>query len=250
MKRTLLFVLVAVLALSLVAVACSPKPAANKIRVATDATWPPFENVDDQSKQIVGFDIDLMNAIAEKEGLEVEYVNVAWDSLLAGMAQCQYDAAISAMTITEERKKNFSFTEPYFAAGQVVTVAADNEDIKSKDDLAGKVVGVQLGTTGDIEAQKIEGATVKNYDDVGPAFQDLLNGQIDAVIADNPLALGYVGENPDKLKTVGEVFTDEYYGIAVCKTNTDLLAKLNDGLAKVKAEGLIDELTDKWLGGQ
>jgi polar amino acid transport system substrate-binding protein len=250
MKRTLLFVLVAVLALSLVAVACSPKPAANKIRVATDATWPPFENVDDQSKQIVGFDIDLMNAIAEKEGLEVEYVNVAWDSLLAGMAQCQYDAAISAMTITEERKKNFSFTEPYFAAGQVVTVAADNEDIKSKDDLAGKVVGVQLGTTGDIEAQKIEGATVKNYDDVGLAFQDLLNGQIDAVIADNPLALGYVGENPDKLKTVGEVFTDEYYGIAVCKTNTDLLAKLNDGLAKVKAEGLIDELTDKWLGGQ
>jgi len=250
MKRTLLFVLVAVLALSLVAVACSPKPAANKIRVATDATLPPFENVDDQSKQIVGFDIDLMNAIAEKEGLEVEYVNVAWDSLLAGMAQCQYDAAISAMTITEERKKNFSFTEPYFAAGQVVTVAADNEDIKSKDDLAGKVVGVQLGTTGDIEAQKIEGATVKNYDDVGLAFQDLLNGQIDAVIADNPLALGYVGENPDKLKTVGEVFTDEYYGIAVCKTNTDLLAKLNDGLAKVKAEGLIDELTDKWLGGQ
>jgi len=250
MKRTLLFVLVAVLALSLVAVACSSKPAANKIRVATDATWPPFENVDDQSKQIVGFDIDLMNAIAEKEGLEVEYVNVAWDSLLAGTAQCQYDAAISAMTITEERKKNFSFTEPYFAAGQVVTVAADNEDIKSKDDLAGKVVGVQLGTTGDIEAQKIEGATVKNYDDVGLAFQDLLNGQIDAVIADNPLALGYVGENPDKLKTVGEVFTDEYYGIAVCKTNTDLLAKLNDGLAKVKAEGLIDELTDKWLGGQ
>ena len=250
MKRTLLYLLVAVLALSLVAVACSSKPAANKIRVATDATWPPFENVDDQSKQIVGFDIDLMNAIAEKEGLEVEYVNVAWDSLLAGMAQCQYDAAISAMTITEERKKNFSFTEPYFAAGQVVTVAADNEDIKSKDDLAGKVVGVQLGTTGDIEAQKIEGATVKNYDDVGLAFQDLLNGQIDAVIADNPLALGYVGENPDKLKTVGEVFTDEYYGIAVCKTNTDLLAKLNDGLAKVKAEGLIDELTDKWLGGQ
>lgn len=249
MKRTLLIALVAVLALSLVAVACSPKPAANKIRVATDATWPPFENVDDQSQQIVGFDIDLMNAIAEKEGLEVEYVNVAWDSLLAGMAQCQYDAAISAMTITEERKKNFAFTDPYFSAGQVVTVAADNEDIKSKDDLAGKVVGVQLGTTGDIEAQKIEGATVKNYDDVGLAFQDLLNGQIDAVIADNPLALGYVGKNPDKLKTVGDVFTDEYYGIAVCKTNTDLLAKLNDGLAKVKAEGLIDELTQKWLAG-
>jgi polar amino acid transport system substrate-binding protein len=129
-----------------------------------------------------------------------------------------------------------------------VTVAIDS-DIQSKDDLAGKVVGVQLGTTGEEAAKKIEGAQVKNYDEVSQAFLDLMNGQIDAVIADNPLALGYVGQNPDKIKIVGEPFTDEFYGIAVCKTNTDLLDKLNKALAQVKAEGVIEQLSQKWLAG-
>jgi polar amino acid transport system substrate-binding protein len=109
------------------------------------------------------------------------------------------------------------------------------------------VVGAQIGTTGSFEIEKIGGATLKTYDDIGLAYQDLINGQIDAVVADNPLALGYVGENPDKLKAVGEVFTDENYGIAVCKTKTDLLEKINEGLKAVKAEGLIEQLVEKWL---
>jgi polar amino acid transport system substrate-binding protein len=233
---------------SLVLGACGG--AAEKVQVATDATWPPFEMVDEASKQIVGFDIDLMNAIAKEGGFEVEFVNVSWDPLLAGVAQCQYDAAISAMTITEERAKEMGFSDPYFAAGQVVTVRLDEAGIASKDDLAGKTIGSQLGTTGEFEAQKIAGATSKTYDSIDLAFADLMNGQIDAVIADNPLAIGYVGTNPDKLKTVGEVFTDENYGVAVCKTDTELLAKINTGLAAVKASGLIEELTTKWLANQ
>lgn len=253
MKNKFWLVLASLVVLSMALAACGggSAPAAEgkmKIVVGTDATWPPFEYVDEGTKEIVGFDIDLMNAIAEKAGIEVEFKNVAWDSLLAGMAQCQYDAAISAMTITEERKQNFAFTDPYFAAGQVVTVAIGS-DIQSKDDLAGKVVGVQLGTTGEEAAKKIEGAEVKNYDEVSQAFLDLMNGQIDAVIADNPLALGYVGQNPDKIKIVGEPFTDEFYGIAVCKTNTELLDKLNKALAEVKAEGVIEQLSEKWLAG-
>jgi polar amino acid transport system substrate-binding protein len=248
MKRLTLQLFIVLLLSSMVLAACGGGQEA-VVRVATDATWPPFESVDETSKNIVGFDIDLMNAIAEEAGLKIEYSNVPWDSLLAGMAQCQYDAAISAMTITPERAEQFAFSDPYFAAGQVVTVRADNTDITGKDSLAGKTVGVQLGTTGDIEAQKIPGVTVKNYDDIGLAFQDLMNGQVDAVIADNPLALGYVGQNPDKLKTVGEVFTDEFYGIAVCKSKTDLVAQINKGLAAVKAKGLIDELTTKWISG-
>ncbi len=250
MKRSLWFVLTALILASLLLPACGPAQK-TKITVAMDATWPPFEYVDETTQEIIGFDVDLIKAIAENQNLEIEIVNVPWDSLLAGMAQCQYDISVSAMTITEDRKQSFNFSDPYFAAGQVVTVQMSNTDINSKADLAGKTVGVQLGTTGDIEAQKIAGATVKNYDDIGLAFQDLLNGQIDAVIADNPLALGYIGQNPDKLKTVGEVFTDEYYGIAVCKTNTELLNKINAGLAAVKSQGLIEELTTKWLtGGQ
>ncbi len=245
MKRLFWFALIGVVLFSLVLAGCAPAP--TKVRIATDATWPPFESVNEQTKEIEGFDIDLMNAIAERADLEIEFVNVGWDALLAGMAQCQYDAAISAMTITEERKESFLFSDPYFEAGQIVTVHIDNTDINSKDDLGGKVVGAQIGTTGSFAVEEIEGATLKTYDDIGLAMQDLMNGQIDAVIADNPLAWEYEGKNPDKLKTVGEVFTGEYYGIAVCKTNTELVEKINAGLKAVKDEGLIEQFVEKWL---
>jgi len=218
-----------------------------KVLVATDATWPPFESINEQTKEIEGFDIDLFNAVAEKAGLDIEYVNVAFDPLLAGIAQCQYDVAISAMTITEERSQKMLFSDPYFEAGQVVAVRADNSDISGKDDLAGKTVGAQIGTTGAIAIEKMEGVTLKTYDDAGLAFQDLMNGQIDAVVADNPLVLEYVNKNSSKLKTAGEVFTEEYYGIAICKSNTELQAKINAGLKAVKEEGLIEELIQKWI---
>ena len=246
MKRIFLCILVGLVLLSVLA-GCGQK--AEKIRIATDATWPPFEYVDEKTKEIVGFDIDLIKAIAEKENLDIEILNVAWDPLLAGVAQCQYDAAISSVSITEDRKKEMLFSDPYFQVGQLVTVRKDNTDIKGKDDLAGRVAGAQIGTTGSFAIEKVEGATLKTYDDIGLAFQDLINGAIDAVISDNPLAYGYVGKNPDKLKTAGEVFTSEDIGIAVCKNNTDLLEKLNSGLRAVKAEGLIEELIDKWLVG-
>jgi len=247
MKRIILYVLLGLLLLSLLS-GCGQPTA--KVRIATDATWPPFESVNEQTKEIEGFDIDLMTAIAEKAGLEIEFMNVAWDPLLAGIAQCQYDAAISAMTITEERKKQFLFSDPYFEAGQIVTVRVDTTDIANKDALAGKVAGAQIGTTGSFEIEKVAGATLKTYDDIGLAYQDLMNGQIDAVVADNPLALGYVGEYPDKLKAVGGVFTEENYGIAVCKTNTELVEKINAGLKAVKDEGLVEQFVQKWLSSQ
>ena len=246
MKRLILGVLVGLLLLSVLA-GCGEKD--EKIRIATDATWPPFEYVNETTKEIEGFDIDLMNAIAEKEDLDIEIMNVAWDPLLAGVAQCQYDAAISSVSITEERKKQMLFSDPYFQVGQLVTVRINNTDIKGKDDLAGKKAGAQIGTTGSFAIEDIEGATLKTYDDIGLAFQDLINGAIDAVVADNPLAYEYVGKNPNDLKYVGEVFTSEQIGIAACKDNTELLAKLNSGLRAVKAEGLIEELIDKWLVG-
>jgi polar amino acid transport system substrate-binding protein len=217
------------------------------VRVATDATWPPFESVNEQTKQIEGFDIDLLNAIAAKENLTIEYVNVAFDPLLAGVAQGQYDAAISSITITDDRKKEMLFSDPYFEAGQMVIVRVDNTSITSKNNLGGKKVGAQIATTGAIEVGKIAGASLKTYDDIGLAFQDLMNGQIDAVVCDNPVALNYAGKNSTRLKTVGTTFTEENYGIAVAKGKTDLLNRLNAGLKKVKDEGLITQLSKKWL---
>jgi len=244
MKRQMIYLLSVIILISILLTGCGGSK--DKVVVVMDATWPPFEFLDESTKEIIGFDVDLMNAIAEKAGFEVEYQNVSWDPLLAGMATCQYDAAISAMTITEERAKQFLFSNPYFAAGQIVTVRIDETEITGKDTLTGHVVGAQLGTTGDIESKNM-GLETKAYDDIGLAFQDLMNGQIDAVIADNPLALSYVGKNAEKLKTVGEVFTDENYGIAVCNTKADLVEKINTALAALQADGTVDKLVEKWL---
>jgi polar amino acid transport system substrate-binding protein len=239
MKKLLWLGFIALFVTGLIVTSCSSGSSsasitATQVTVATDATWPPFESINEQSKNIEGMDIDIFNAIAAKQNIAVTFKNVAWDPLLAGMAQGMYDADISSITITDDRKKDMLFSDPYFAAGQIVVVKIDNNAIKGKDTLAGQV-GVQLGTTGDIEVQKIKAATAKPYDDIGLAFQDLINGQVQAVVCDNPVALLYVGKNADKLKTAGPIFTNENYGIAVAKGKTDLLKKINAGLASVKS---------------
>jgi polar amino acid transport system substrate-binding protein len=220
-----------------------------EIRVATDATWAPFEYVNETTKQIEGFDIDLLNAIAAKVNLKITYVNVGFDPLLAGMAQGTYDAAISSITITPERAAQMAFSNPYFTAGQTITVKLSNTTITSQATLAGKKLGAQLGTTGEVLAKATPNATVRSYDEIGLAFQDLLNGQIDAVICDTPIANNYVKKNANALKTVGAPLSTEDYGIAVAKGKTDLLNKINNGLAQIKANGTIDQLVTKWLAG-
>jgi len=245
MKRSLLFVLVGLLLVSMVLTSCSQQ--ATKVRVATNATYPPFTYVDEQTGQIVGFDIDLITAIAQKRNLEIEFVDVAFEPLLEGMAQGNYDAAISAISITEERKKDMLFSDPYFMAGHVVTVHKDNTSITGKDSLTGKVVGVEIGTTSAADMSEMEGVIIKTYIEYGSAFNALMNGVIDAVVSDDAIAINYVTRNPDKLKLVGEPFTQEYYGIAVAKNKTELLAKINAGLKAVKSEGLIEKLSQRWL---
>jgi polar amino acid transport system substrate-binding protein len=252
MKVRSLVILAVLMAVATVISGCSggvlgAKP---KYVVASDATWYPFEFVDENSKAIVGYDIDLIKAISDKEGFQVEIKNVAWEALLAGIAQCQYDIAISSISITEDRKPNMLFSDPYYTVGQQVVVAADNTTINGKDDLSGKKVGAQISTTGAIEIGKISGATLVNFDTIGLAFQALMNGSVDAVVADNVIALGYVGKYPDKLKAAGDTFTGESIGIAVCKTKPDLLKKINDGLGKVKAENLLDTLNTRWVKNQ
>jgi polar amino acid transport system substrate-binding protein len=249
MKKFVFLTVVICILLAMLVPACSPAaPEKKKLIVACDATWPPFEIVNEQTKELDGFGVELMRAIAAKAGLDIELVNVGFDSVMAGISQCQYDMAVSSITITDERKKTILFSDPYYLAGQIVTVRRDNDSIKSKDDLAGKAIGGQIGTTGIIEAGKIAGATVKTYDEVGFAFQDVINGRLDAVIADNPVAQGYVAKNKDKLKTAGPVFTDEYYGIAICNKNADLVPKINAALKALKEEGFLDKLNKKWIG--
>ena len=248
MKSKFLLMVSVLVILSLALGACSAGAGAKpKVRVATEAAYPPFETVDEATKELVGYDIELMNAIAAKAGFEVEFQNTPFDAVLAGMATCQFDAAVSAITITAERGEKMSFSDPYINAGQVTTVRIDNTDIKGPADLKGKTIGVQLSTTGQIEAEKIEGATIKPYDSVDLAFLDLANGQVDAVVADYPTTLNFVNKSADKIKVTGDVFTEESYGIAVCKTNTELLQKINKAIAALKEDGTLKKLEEKWL---
>ncbi len=243
MKQKVLVTMIAVLALGLLA---SCAKSSDALVVATDAAFPPFEMIDEETKEIVGFDIDLMNAIAEKADLDIVFQNVAWDPLLAGMADCQYDMAISGMTITPARAEQFSFSDPYINAGQIVTVQADNTTINGPEDLVGLTVGAQIGTTGAMEIEAIADTTLKIYDTYELAFLDLANGQVDAVVADYPTAVAFVSNTAANLKVVGDVFTDEGYGVAFCLGNTELIDQVNAAIAELQAEGFIDELVAKW----
>ncbi len=246
MKHKLFLTLISLVIFGLLA-GCAQQ-ADDALVVATDATFPPFEFVDEETRDIIGFDIDLMNAIAERADLNISYQNVGWDPLLAGMADCQYDMAISAMTITEERAQVFSFSNPYINAGQIVVVAIGNDTINGPADLVGATIGAQIGTTGAMEAEAIEDSKLKVYDTYEFAFLDLANGQIDAVIADYPTAVAFVNQNADRLQVVGEVFTDENYGIAFCMGNDELIAQVNAALAELQAEGFVDQLVVEWYG--
>jgi len=242
-KQKVLVLVVVLLVASLALSACA-KPAG--LKIATDATFAPFEYTDDDGN-LVGFDVDLMNAIAEKADLEFEWVNVPFDSVLAGLSECQYDAAIAAISISDERKQSMLFSTPYLDAGLVVVVNKETTDIAGIDDLAGKSVAAQLGTTGEMVAQEIADVDYKPYDSYELAFLELANKGVDAVIADNPLAMGYIAANPEKIMIVGDIVNSEQYGIAICKDNADLQAKIDAALKELIDSGYVAELAAEYI---
>lgn len=263
-KRPAHALLTAVLLLGLLVAACAPQPAATpapeseavpealKVVVATDAAFPPMEFID-EDKQLVGFDIDMMNAIAETMGFEVEYRNTAWDGIFAGLESGDYDAILSAVTITEDRQQTYDFSDPYINAGQAVVVRMDEEGIAGHEDLPGMVVGAQIGTTGAFAVQDIEGAELKEYDNIDLALLDLVNGNVDAVVVDTPVAADFALASEQfegRLKIVGEPFTDEHYGVVVRKgAQSEFLDAFNEGLRRIRADGTYDAIYARWITG-
>jgi len=246
-KKILITFLTIAAASALMLSACSKKK--DVLVIATDATWPPMEYVD-ENKQIVGFDIDFLNAVAKEGNFKIEFVNTAWDGIFGGLAAGKYDAICSSVTITEERKQTMDFSNPYVAIGQTIIVKKDVEGMDTLDKFVGKKVGAQIGTTGAMEIAKNKKINLKNYDEIGLAIEDLANGRIDAVVCDNPIAANYALLNPkykNLLKIVGTPFTTEEYGVAVKKGNKKVVDMINAGLAKVKEKGIDKELEKKWL---
>ena len=238
------------LALVAVSLLCGQAMAAEKFIVATDCTWPPMEMLD-ANKQPIGFDVDFITAVGKAAGFEVDVRNIAWDGIFGGVATGQYDIVAAATTITEERQKQFDFSDPYYEVAQAVVLPA-GKSIKSLADLQGKKVGGQIGTTGVFVIRKAGVAVdLKEYDDVGLAIQDMLGGRLDAVICDDPVALYYVNKKADtagKLNISFKTEEKEYYGFTVRKGRKDLVEKLNKGIKAVKASGVEAQLLQKWMG--
>ncbi len=216
---------------------------------ATDATWPPMEFVNAQ-KEIVGYSIDYMKAAGKEAGFKPVFKNTAWDGIFAGLAAGKYDAICSSVSITEERKKAMDFSEPYFTVRQALIVNKKTQ-ARSLDDLKGKKVGGQIGTTGYFAIKTADGVIAKSYDEIGLAMEDLNVGRIDAVVCDDPVAANYaLIKYKDTLKIAAVIDTGkvEEYGIAVRKGNTRVLDLVNKGITAVKAKGIDRELQKKWIG--
>lgn len=217
-----------------------------KLIAGTEATYAPMEYIN-ESGEIVGIDIDFVNALAEEIGVEVEFQNIGWDPLFPAVKNGEIDFAVSSITITDKRKEEYDFTEPYYIAYQLILVPEDS-DITSFQDLADKRVAVQISTTGHEKVKELLGETSPNIvatDNLPLAIGEMLNGNADAVVADNAPVLEYMQNNPNvKLKTIeDDSFEKEYYGLMLRKGNTELLDKLNEGIQKLKESGKLAEIT-------
>ena len=236
--------------------ACGPDSGSvpKKIRVATDATLVPMSFMNDQN-QIDGFDRALMEAIAKEAGLELEMVNVEWAGLLGGLTTGKYDAAISSITILEERQQKMAFSLPYLKSGLAIVVRKETQGVATLDDLQEKsmLVGAQRGTTAYFILKDRPAIRNLGYESYGHAVQDLIKGELDAVLGESTGTLYYKRkEKPvfDKIKMVGEILTNEYYGIAVRQDNPALLKALNKALKALLANGTVERLHQQWDLGQ
>lgn len=268
MKKVLPGFLSLILLLSLALSACAQQPKTEpqgnqtaqpkrKLIAVGEATFAPFEYMDPQTNKPVGFDVDLINAIAEASGFEVEYRNLDWNSLIPALQNKEADLIVSGMTVTDDRSLEVTFSDPYFASGQAWAVK-EGSPVKTLNDLSGKTVAVQINTTGDFAAQSVDakfveankpGLTIKRLKNAADVFNELKAGGVDAIISDLPVIKEYLKNNPDDKVVIPEpAFTVEYYGIAMRKADKDIHELINKGLAKIKASGVYDQIYQKYFG--
>lgn len=222
---------------------------AGVLRVGTEATYPPMEFADESGKA-VGFDIDMMQYVADKLGVKLELVMGDFAGLIQGLSVNRFDTIVATMNITEERKKNVLFSEPYIpAVGLSIIISTKTTDIKGFSDLSGKKLGIQLGsTTESWAATQSDLGEVKKYPRVAEALLDLSAGRIDAVVTDNVVGAYYMKQEAssyvmlDELKEAGPV------GIAIPLDSPKLKEEIDKILAEMKSSGKMTELSEKWFG--
>jgi polar amino acid transport system substrate-binding protein len=214
-----------------------------KLRVGSDIPYAPFEF--GRAPDYEGFDVDIVNEIAKRLDVEAEFVKTPFDPIFRNLAQGRFDIVASAATITPERQRTVNFSEPYFPADQSLMVKRGS-DIKTVDDVEGKRVGAQLGTTGAAEARKLNAESVRTYDLIDDAFNALQNDQVDAVINDFPVSK-YAERSKKDLQVVQRIATGEEYGIGINKDDTKLKEEIDKALQDMKEDGTYTRIYKKWF---
>lgn len=225
----------------------SNNSATNKtLKVATEPAFPPFESKG-SGGELVGFDIDLMQAVAKAAGFSIEFQSLPFDGIIPALQANTIDAAISSITITPERAQTVSFSRPYFQAGLAIAIRQDNTTITNLDSLKNKKIAVQIGTTGAKTAKSVANAQVREFDSAPLALQELANGNVDAVINDAPVTLDAINSGKLKgLKIINQLVTEEFYGIALPK-NSPHLDAVNNALTKIITDGTYTQIYRKWF---
>lgn len=219
--------------------------------IGTDAAYPPFENI--EKGEIVGFDVDILEAIMAEAGYEYDLQNTGWEALFESVKNGSVNFGISAITITEDRQQTYDFSIPYFEASQMILTPSDS-DVESFQDLKDKVVGVQTGTTGDFKVQELLGdksSDIKKYETTPLAIMGMLAGEVEAVVADNVVIQTYVKNNPGKeVKAIADnsSFDSEYYGLMFQKGNDELREDVNAALKTIIDNGTYSEIYQTWFG--
>lgn len=264
MKRKLLALLLAMsMMVALVLTGCSSSsddaeaaaddPLADGVlTIGVDDTYLPMEFRDDNN-ELVGFDVDFANALAEQLGVTVEWMPVAWDGIFNGLNAKQYDVIISSTSITPDRQESFTMTDPYVANGIVLVSRTDAQPVTEFSQLEGKTLGAQIETTADIAAEALKvqdgvDVNIQKFDAMLDAFAALQGQQIDNIITDIGVAEYYVGQNPDTFVVSSEVLTNEPIGITCRKDDTALADQLNTAIAALQEDGTMTEISNVWFG--
>ncbi|GAB7528162.1 cystine ABC transporter substrate-binding protein [Pseudomonas sp. 3A(2025)] len=219
------------------------------LSVGLEGTYPPFSFVDADGK-LSGFEVELSEALAKELGVKAKIQPTKWDGILAALESKRLDVVVNQVTISEERKKKYDFSTPYTVSGiQALTKKADADKIKSAQDLGGKKVGLGLGTNYEQWLKEnVPSAIIKTYDDDPTKYQDLRVGRIDAILVDRLAALELVSKTKDTLAVAGEPFSRQESGIALRKGEPELLEAIDKALAKLRADGTLARLSQKYFG--
>lgn len=253
MKKVLVFLMMAVMACSMLVAGCGggekkAEDTAKVLRVGTEPAFAPFEFPKENSNELTGFDIELVQALGKQAGYKVEISGMGFDALIPALNAGNIDVAIAGMTITDERKKVVTFSDPYYTSGLIIMVKKDNNTVKNIADLKGKRIAAQIGTTGEMKARSVEGATVTTFNTQDEAALELKNGGVDAIIGDAPVVEYYLAKGGNEFAmVVGEKMEAEQYGMAF-KKDSKLAGELNKALDELKKNGEFEKLNAKWFG--